>query len=410
MRYLIPQYIYNHGSLPNGFDSAVADSKWGTSYGFTPILSYIVSACFMKIASLFSTDFKVLLHAARMANLLWFAGTVYFAIKISKVLFQGIYRWMFLVLSCCLPQLIFLSSYVNCDSLAIFSTVVIIYAWLTGGKNNWDIGSRVTLAIGVSACLMSYYNAYGFVLASMIYYVATSEMFSKDKNVRRREWGKFFFVVFIIFLLCGWWFIRNGILYHGDFFGLSSSNYSGELHAINGYKPSQRWDAYKAGVSVFSMLFVHFWVFQTYCSFIGVFGYMAYWLPVYYYLIYAAIYLIGFIGLILGIKKSKKNKQLPSGKEKWFHISMIGAMIIPIVISIIFSYFDDFQAQGRYCMPMLIPLMYYLTWGIRYVIERSVHSKRKQYQYAAILIIVLIVTLIGAIAQIGYPMCFAKIS
>ena len=47
MRFLIPQYIYHYGSLPNGADSAVIDSRWGTSYGFTPIFSYIVSAVFM---------------------------------------------------------------------------------------------------------------------------------------------------------------------------------------------------------------------------------------------------------------------------------------------------------------------------------------------------------------------------
>lgn len=407
MRFLIPQYIYHYGSLPNGADSAVIDSRWGTSYGFTPIFSYIVSAVFMKITSFFSTDFHVLLHAARFAGLLWLTGTLYFTIKSAKLLFNGLYRWIFIVLVGGLPQLIFLSTYVNCDSFAIFSTSVIVYAWLIGKNTNWDKHSRITLAIGVSACLLSYYNAYGFVLVSILYYIATSRIFSHDKTERKTEWKKFSFVVLLVFLLCGWWFIRNGILYHGDFLGLTTSNRYGELYAVNGYKPSQRWNAYDAGVSLFSMLFLHLWITKTYCSFIGVFGYMKYWLPIYYYIIYTAIYITGFAGLVSRIRTVGEKRNLPDGKELFFHAAMLISILIPIGISITFSYFDDFQAQGRYCMPILIPLMYYLTMGLKYMIEKIFSDKKRQKIATVTIILILMTALAGVMIQVGLPMCFA---
>ena len=66
MRYDVAQYLYAHpGQLPHGADAAIRDKIWGISYGFYPILSYMVSAVFMWIAGIFSTSEAVLLHAAR---------------------------------------------------------------------------------------------------------------------------------------------------------------------------------------------------------------------------------------------------------------------------------------------------------------------------------------------------------
>ena len=53
MRYDIPMYIYEHGRLPHGGDPSIRNPIWGTSYAFLPILSYIISALFMKIMSIF---------------------------------------------------------------------------------------------------------------------------------------------------------------------------------------------------------------------------------------------------------------------------------------------------------------------------------------------------------------------
>ena len=71
---------------------------------------------------------------------------------------------------------------------------------------------------------------------------------------------------------------------------------------------------------------------------------------------------------------------------------------------ITFSYFDDFQAQGRYCMPILIPLMYYLTMGLKYMIEPSFFYGAMYVSYA------LTVALAVAIFVIGYIFNLSLIS
>ncbi len=54
MKYDICQYLLHHGTLPHGGDWEIRNPVWGISYGFTPILSYIISAFFMKFIMLFT--------------------------------------------------------------------------------------------------------------------------------------------------------------------------------------------------------------------------------------------------------------------------------------------------------------------------------------------------------------------
>ena len=50
--------------------------------------------------------------------------------------------------------------------------------------------------------------------------------------------------------------------------------------------------------------------------------------------------------------------------QKLFTIVMAVAAVIPFGLSLYNSYYSDYQPQGRYLMPMLIPLMYFVTKGL----------------------------------------------
>ena len=72
MRYMVAQYLHKHpGKLPLGDEPTIRDATWGISYAYYPILSYMVSAVFMGIAGLFHASADGLLHAARMADVLF---------------------------------------------------------------------------------------------------------------------------------------------------------------------------------------------------------------------------------------------------------------------------------------------------------------------------------------------------
>ena len=132
MRYLVPQYIYNHGRLPVGSDPEIINWAWGSSYGFNPITSYIISALFMKITAVFTTDATALLMAARLVSVLFGVANAYVVIKIAEKLFEGkrMYQWLFIVFATLLPEVVFITSYVNIDAMALFGTSLTIYCWI----------------------------------------------------------------------------------------------------------------------------------------------------------------------------------------------------------------------------------------------------------------------------------------
>lgn len=161
-------------------------------------------------------------------------GFYWYVLQISRRLFRrGIFRVYFVALLALLPQLLYLFVYVNTDGIALFSTAIIFNYWLIGIEKRWDRKSCTGLAIGVSCCALSYFNAYGFALMSVVLFVGSLIVFygkrgAKDCVVVVLKRG--LFIAGIVFLLCGWWFIRCAILYDGDFLGLSTpAKYGGEI-------------------------------------------------------------------------------------------------------------------------------------------------------------------------------------
>ena len=227
MRYQIADYIYKHGSLPVGDDPSVRNVVWGISYAFSPILSYMIAAVFMKAVSFVTTAPFALLLAARFVNILFGLGTVWLVLDMGKRLFDRRKAWIAAAFVGLLPGSLFVFTYVNCDALAVFSTAVIVYAWVRYLDEGWIYKNCVILALGVAACALSYYNAYGFILCSIFFFGITLFMEAKKKGKYTDFVKKGLLVCVIVLLLDAWWFIRNAILYDGDFIGILHHAYDG---------------------------------------------------------------------------------------------------------------------------------------------------------------------------------------
>lgn len=373
MRYDVIKYVFDYNKLPNGGDPLIINKIWGFSYAFLPYLSGLVSVLFMKILSIFITNEWGLILAARMAVVCFGTLTVYYVIKISNKLFKGEYKWLFIALICCLPQFAFLSSYMNNDMLALLSVAMMIYYWIEGHENGWKTKTNIKLAISVSICLLSYYNAYTFVLFSIVFFIWSNIHNKENKNIILR---KFISVAIIVFILCGWWFIRNAILYDGDFIGMSTMEKYSNMYAIEAIKPVNRFTPLKQGIPLISMLFNMKWLSDTYLSFIGRFGYMN--IPVYdwMYYFYSSIISIGIILFISKVYELKKKKDI-----KFIFFGCVGlAGILTILLSMYRSYSVDFQPQGRYVIECLIPLMMFVTVGFEKIHQSIVSRTGKNYK------------------------------
>ena len=398
MKWDICKYIYENNRLPVGDEESIRNEIWGISYAFQPILTYIIGAGFMKIASIFTTNQFALVVSARLVSTLSMVISIYFVIKIAEKLFKdkGIYKYLFIAMIAFQPITAFLASYINNDSTAVLATTMIIYLWILGLESNWKTKHCILLGLAIGFCALTYYNAYGYILCSIILCLISV---NSNKMKAKDIWKKVLIVAIIAFAVAGWWFIRNAILYDGDFLGITAQNECGDKYALEKFKPSVRLTVQKRGENLFDMLFRERWLLTTALSFVGIFGYHTIMMSPKIYYCYMIIWIIGGIGCLINFKKLFKFKK--EEKNKYFlNYIFILSIIIPIVLSIIYSYTSDFQAQGRYIMGIIIPFTYFIVNGIEALLDKIIKSKNIKNIIVGIIITLIIV--ISFKALFGY--------
>lgn len=382
MRYLLPQFIFDNGYLPNGFDASIrpeyGQHNWyyGVSYGFAPYGSSLFAVANMKLVALFTSDPGTLLIAARFSSVCFGAGTVLLCLRIGQRIFARPQMKYLLAVFCgFLPQFAFLSSYLNCDAMATFCVALIIFCWFKTKETDYSLLSCAALGLSIGLCLMSYYDAYGAIMASII--VIIYELLARQKSrinpsspiPLRKIASRLLTIAACAFAVAGWFFIRNAILYDGDFLGLRSSNLSSEIFAEPGWKPSERDTPRSMGLSVVDMLSQPYsgmyWPSLVFKSFIAAFGYMNIFVDNGIYFCYAALIVAGIVLFILRMVMGRKGIKIPAA----YLIGLLLCVAIPFVLSVYNSWSGDFQPQGRYLMPALVPFMILVTMGYEYGIQ-----------------------------------------
>ncbi len=368
-RFKIVSYLVNHGRLPHGGDPEIMLDGWGFSYGFQPILPYIVDAFFLKAFGLFSDSVYLSFVAARFGSVL--TGVIMAAVvwRLSLRLFSGkLAAALFVLLVCLWPQAMFMHTYVNVDSMALMSSAVIVYAWVRGLETKWDGKTCLLLGVGCGLCAMSYYNAYGFLLCSLLLFVGSHLLREQrealgGKAAAGRLFGRGLIVFAVAFAIAGWWFIRNALLYDGDFLGLATREAYAERYAADHLKPSQAPTWHNAGFSILEMLSISDYLPLMAKSFVGMFEHMKLPLPEWMYPVYWGLLGLGLAAAVLLRIPRAQGIGGCRGERAWFHASMAACIVIPNLLCLWSAYDTDYQPQGRYVLPMLVPLMYYTARG-----------------------------------------------
>lgn len=396
MKWDICKYMFENNKIPKGDDPAIRNPMWGISYAFQPILTYMVSTIFMKIMSIFSSEQFALVVAARLVSTISVTLTIFFVIKISKKLFNGIYKYLFIAFIAFQPITAFLASYINNDSTALLATAMIIYTWILGMESNWKVKHCIILGLEVGFCALTYYNAYSYILCSILICI-TSAIVNKMKFKEIMQKGVI--VAIIAFSIAGWWFIRNAVIYNGDFLGLETQVQIGDKYAQDEYKPSTRLTPQRKNESIMYMLVKDEWIKTTLKSFVGIFGYQTIMMSSKIYTTYLFIWIIGGIGVLLKSKEMFKYDSKEKNKYLLNYI-FIASIIIPILLSIYYSYASDFQPQGRYIMIISIPFTYFLVNGIQEILEKTIKSSK--IRNLIVILLILLIVAISARALFGY--------
>lgn len=360
-RYKVPLYICNHGTLPTGFEEELFSGECRWTYGFYTLLPYMVQGYVMRFVNLFTDSPLALLYTARLVNVALGFGMAVMVLLLGKRLFRDDrVRWLFCFLVTFLPQSIFLHTYVNPDSMCLFSTSLMLYGLVRGYGDGFSVKSCVFLTTGVILCALSYYNAYGFILGSVVLFTAC---FVKREDGRwRYDWKAFLrkgIPMAVVVLVCvSWSFIRNYILYDGDIIGLTTKENFVKSFGI------VRETYYSQGKSLFEMLFQTDFFSKLCDTFIASYGSTSLytWRKIYWF--YKILFGVGILSMLIFRNRERKGTQDYGWRRGLFHTVMVFCMVMPLILLIQYAYTVDYQAQGRYILPGVIPFMYYVSRGL----------------------------------------------
>lgn len=378
-RFKVVEYIYEHGTIPRGDDPEVILDGYGGSYAFQPMLTYMIDGYLLRCFSAMEPSLEMRVFISRLVSIFVGCITALYVKKLGDLLFENKKTaWAFTLAVVFLPQNLFIHTYVNTDSMGLLSIAIILHALICGLKDDFSKQSCIELAVGVILCALSYYNCYGIILCAVLFFLAYFARFfrssidtASDTAIPAYDFHSLFkkgiFISVIVLLCISWWFIRNAILYDGDFLALEARNICAAQTGLEDYNPYTRDTCQRLGLTLKEMVFGTNYFTLVWKSFIAMFGPMLIPTHHYIYMAFKNLFFIAVIGLLIPFKNS--TLIWVKTTQKWLvHFTMILGIIIPIVLALYYSYTFDFQPQGRYYLPMVIPFMYFLTIGIEKLI------------------------------------------
>lgn len=370
-RYLIPQYIAEHGTLPNGYDESIRIPAYGFSYAFQPILPYMAQGYVMRIVQNFTDNSDIIFYSARLVDFVFGLVMALYVLLLSKEWFKDKrLQYLFSFLTMFLPQSIFLHTYVNTDSCCMMSIAIMLYGLTRCLKNNFKYGDCITMSVGIILCALSYYNAYGFILSCILLFIA--HFLSAHDGKITLEWRPFLqkgiFISVLVLLGISWWFIRSYILYDGDFLGMRTRDLCGALYGNENMRPDVRITYKSMGYTIPSMVLKSDFLVLSINSFICMFGPMIMTTATWIYRFYKFLFLGGLFLNVVPLKLKGREEHFITRPvlRIFFHANMVMCILIPFILSITYSYSMDYQPQGRYLMPALLPLCYYCIKGLEF--------------------------------------------
>ncbi len=377
-RYLIPQFICKYGRIPTGLEEEVRIPAFGFSYALYNVFPYIVQGYIMRFVSLFTESEVTLLYTARLVNVIFgllMAGVVYLIGK--RVFRDDRFRWMFCFAVTYLPENLFLHTYVNTDSCCMLSTAMMVYALVCVYQDGINVHNSLWMSGGIILCALSYYNAYGYIVSCILLFL----MFFLQK----KENGGYFYdwkrmlkygclIAGVVLVGISWWFIRSYIVLEGDLLGLATREKMAIQYAIDSVNPLTMQTYRSMGYTVVEMMQERHTLSGLFRSFVAAFGSMSIYGSVWLYRAWKLYFAVGCAGLLLYFICGRQHRKI-TGKEWFFHINMLYCILMPFFLTIYYAYTTDYQNQGRYLLPALVPLMYYMVKGIQKLSEIKVRGR-----------------------------------
>lgn len=367
MRYVIPQFILENQRLPTGYETEI-HGNW--SYAFYPqLLGAIISSGFMAFASIFTDDPSILVRAARLTSVMFGVIAAIFVRRSIRLIFENHKNKVLIgntgmIIFALLPQVTYLSAYINNDIVALAGVSIIMYACIYMYKINSSLMSAVYFAIGTTIAVLGYQSSYGFVLMGLIYIIW--ELLCHYRRTKDKQFIKRYILISVggPLLLCAPFIVRNAVIYNGDVFGVST--FRGEY--IRWLKETGIALQFPYREGIVDLFINSRWVIDTIKTFItGYFAGLGRGVSINLYLFYYIFLLMGVGGFVLRFKTLHKSKKL-------YILAgcILAASIITVALSVYYTLSVDYQPQGRYIIYLAIPLVFVISSGIVHIIHKTI--------------------------------------
>ncbi len=342
-------YYTNHWKVPDMRELPLeAFSKFGTARLSELNLYYIFAAQIARFVTLES--------GTRFFGILLLAGLFFLSFWNLK---KNRYLLCALFLT---PQVWYLYTYCTSDALDFAVAVLVLYQLANpesmlqgllkegvGKRNIWKI---LLLGFLFANIFMSKQNYY--VIAIYAFSMLLTELLSARGEERKKRFVGCLWLAGVALLFLGIRYIPEFIHY-----GIHKQQVIVELQneiGIPGLRPasppevqSSAFNLYGKGVSLGQLLFHMGFHTMLFRSFVGTYGCLAFPSPKWYTAVMGLLYLVLYVGMSVSVWREKGQRER---KVKFVLLHLMA--FISWVLVVYNGWFIDFQAQGRYMLPVLI--------------------------------------------------------
>jgi 4-amino-4-deoxy-L-arabinose transferase-like glycosyltransferase len=365
--FVATQYLVSHHKLPvvEANNTEIFFSESGTSRLSRPPFTYIVSAV---LASVTKDIVKDRTRRLRLGSpLIGAIAVVVIFIGFWLAFGQIGLALLGTTLIGLLPKFVFLASSNNDDIGAILSVSAMftsIIALFVYRDKTWVL---FALAISLGVLLLTKYTAWltlpWFAIFSLI--------------ILKRAWPRLIRLAPALLAVCiaagGWWLIFNMVNYGIDdpsgYFHIKQVQ-----HSLQGLESSQQ--GYHAiGMSLIDLLMNQDqFISKSYKSFTGYLEWLDLEMGFGAYLFYGFIFCVGIVGAIVRLsgERSKKN---------YLDLLVIVLIVGQGLFFIHHNLVRDIQPQGRYLLPIIMPMVYLFLHTLNRVPATAITLNVGRYRY-----------------------------
>ncbi len=364
-RFKVPMYVYESGSIPTGWEEEIRIPGYGFSYGIYNVFPYLVQGWALRALAGGGAALWDLLRLARLVNVASGLLMAYVAYMLAKRLFSDRgWAWVFCFGLMFLPQHLFVHSYVNTDSMSLLATAMMALAVAAGWQEEYNGPRAALLGGGAALCLLSYYNAYGGLVAAAPLFAA-SFVFRRQGTADWRgllRWGGI--CGGLTLALAGWWFLRSAWIHQGDMLGLRTREAMAVLYASLEVNPSKMVTYASRGISIWEMAAERgFWE-GAYYSFVAAFGSMSIYGPMGMYTLFGWLFGLSSAAYLALSGGWRGLAAWERGRRAALALALGISIGLPLILLLRYAHGYDYQHQGRYLLPAWLAFWFVCCKGM----------------------------------------------